>query len=393
MNNRYSGNKRFNGNGNGNKTPNKYFLSETEKNGVLRRFPDFELSYEKMIYKKVSADMFVVIPKGKKYLAWFTYYKDKNVCILMEMRGRSLQFISAEVVSACFHSDLSFGTILYGTVTHYEDRRVFSVENVYYAEGKDCAKAVFSEKLKILKELFHNKIRQYGFTKNDIIFGLPIMKPTFQEAYDLAATVPYPVYSIQSRLVNRHANFLNFVYEETVKNTVFSVSADVQNDIYNLYYFKDGGLEFYDIAQIQDYKTSVLMNGLFRKIRENDNLDYLEESEDEDDFEDIREDKFVNLEKRVNMICVFNTKYHKWTPIRAVSQQDKIVTFSELQQLSGKNNSSGSNGNSGYRDKRNRETGRDNNNNKANSRYRHSGGNYPRARFANSGHASSRTRS
>ena len=137
MNNRYSGNKRFNGNGNGNKTPNKYFLSETEKNGVLRRFPDFELSYEKMIYKKVSADMFVVIPKGKKYLAWFTYYKDKNVCILMEMIGRSLQFISAEVVSACFHSDLSFGTILYGTVTHYEDRRVFSVENVYYAEGKD----------------------------------------------------------------------------------------------------------------------------------------------------------------------------------------------------------------------------------------------------------------
>ena len=124
-------------------------------------------------------------------------------------------------------------------------------------------------------------------------------------------------------------------------------------------------------------------------------MDYLEESEDEDDFEDIREDKFVNLEKRVNMICVFNTKYHKWTPIRAVSQQDKIVTFSELQQLSGKTRSS----EYGYKNNRensrgnSRENNRENHHNKANSRYRHSGGSYPRARFANSGHASSRTRS
>ena len=80
--------------------------------------------------------------------------------------------------------------------------------------------------------------------------------------------------------------------------------ADVQNDIYNLYYYKDDGIQFYDIAQIQDYKTSVMMNNIFRKIKENENLDYLEESDDEEEFENINEDKFVNTEKK-SICCVY----------------------------------------------------------------------------------------
>ena len=48
---------------------------------------------------------------------------------------------------------------------------------------------------------------------------------------------------------------------------------------------------FFDYALIQDYKTSILMNKLFRNIKENDNLDLLIESDDEDEFEDVDEDK------------------------------------------------------------------------------------------------------
>lgn len=36
-----------------------------------------------------------------------------------------------------------------------------------------------------------------------------------------------------------------------------------------------------------------MMNKLFRKIKENDNLDSIEESDDELEFEDQREDKYV----------------------------------------------------------------------------------------------------
>ena len=43
-----------------------------------------------------------------------------------------------------------------------------------------------------------------------------------------------------------------------------------------------------------------MMNSLFRTIKENDNLDLLEESDDDEEFENIQIDKFVNLEKNEN---------------------------------------------------------------------------------------------
>ena len=86
------------------------------------------------------------------------------------------------------------------------------------------------------------------------------------------------------------------------------------------------------------------MNGLFRRIRENENLDYLEESEDEEDFENVSDDKFVNLDKRVNMVCSFNKNFNKWMPERVVSLKDKIITFEELRMIQNKQNSYKDNG-------------------------------------------------
>lgn len=53
------------------------------------------------------------------------------------------------------------------------------------------------------------------------------------------------------------------------------------------------------IAAIPDYKTSVFMNALFRNIKENRSLDALEESDDEDEFENTNIDKFVDLTKKL----------------------------------------------------------------------------------------------
>jgi hypothetical protein len=105
------------------------------------------------------------------------------------------------------------------------------------------------------------------------------------------------------------------------KYKIFIVSADIQNDIYNLVDPND--LSSYDIsnkliASIPDYKTSVFMNALFRNIKENRSLDALEESDDEDEFENTNIDKFVDLNKKIKMKCVFNYKFKKWTPIECV---------------------------------------------------------------------------
>ena len=56
--------------------------------------------------------------------------------------------------------------------------------------------------------------------------------------------------------------------------------------------------KFYDLALIDSYKTSKFMNQLFRKIKENENLDLLEMSDSEEEFEDIDISKYVDLEKR-----------------------------------------------------------------------------------------------
>jgi hypothetical protein len=113
--------------------------------------------------------------------------------------------------------------------------------------------------------------------------------------------------------------------------TVFRVMADLQFDIYHLFaYGKDSQPIYYNIAYIPNYKTSVLMNGLFRNIRENKNLDYIEESDDEEDFQNMNIDKYVHIEKVLLMECVFNNKFKRWIPMRVVGPKEKIVHIGKL---------------------------------------------------------------
>ena len=61
------------------------------------------------------------------------------------------------------------------------------------------------------------------------------------------------------------------------------------------------------------------MNSLFRNIKENDNLDALEESDDEDEFENTKIDKYVYLDKKLEIKCVYLQKFNKWKPIEVIS--------------------------------------------------------------------------
>ena len=99
------------------------------------------------------------------------------------------------------------------------------------------------------------------------------------------------------------------------KESIFKVMAQIEPDIYDLFIYKNGEYEYYDVACIPDYKTSVMMNKLFRNIKENDNLDAIEESDTEEEFENSKEDKYVYLDKSFKMKCEYNHKFKKWTPI------------------------------------------------------------------------------
>jgi hypothetical protein len=135
---------------------------------------------------------------------------------------------------------------------------------------------------------------------------------------------------------NYNTNVINNNVNVAVKKEreyVFKVKADIQNDIYHLYCHDPNSpdkLAYYDIAYIPDYKTSVFMNKLYRIIKENDNLDALEESDDDEEFENEKEDRFVFLDKTLNMACVYNYKFKKWAPIRVEETNKKIANKYEL---------------------------------------------------------------
>ena len=61
-----------------------------------------------------------------------------------------------------------------------------------------------------------------------------------------------------------------------------------------------------------------MMNSLFRNIKENTNLDLLEESDDEEEFENANADKFVDLEKTLLMECIYLKKFQKWQPVKVI---------------------------------------------------------------------------
>ena len=63
---------------------------------------------------------------------------------------------------------------------------------------------------------------------------------------------------------------------------------------------------------------------------ENMSLTELEDLLDELDFEDVREDKYVYLDKSFNLICEYNYKFKRWVPISLAGENDKITTYNMI---------------------------------------------------------------
>ena len=351
---------------------------------IMYRFPRFELSYETIPHKKVSPayNIALAIPYGRKYYAWFTFLGNENVCILMEL-NREKRISKTEVINTLFDPSLALGTILYGAIEErsqvidsIHSQSFFVVEDIFYFRGLSMKSMQFSERLgyicqtmELLTPLFDSpdSVKQ-------VVFCVPAMcKMTemteYTPKYSIfdANTMAYVPHHIQYRCLTRTEPVLNVfpakinlgpVVNTSVSTigvphipykanynkpqyrlstpTVFIVMADIQCDIYRLYaYGSNRSFVYYGLAGIPNYHTSVFMNSLFRNIKENRNLDYIEESDDEDEFENTDNTRFVHLEKRELIECIFHSKFKKWIPIRSVKEsscksQLMVVHISKL---------------------------------------------------------------
>jgi hypothetical protein len=139
-----------------------------------------------------------------------------------------------------------------------------------------------------------------------------------------------PVNHVNLNVLNPNVRFDS--HKPQYRNTtVFVIMADIQFDVYHLYaYGRNKDLVYCGVAYIANYKSSVYMNSIFRKIKENTNLDAIEESDDEDDFQDTNCEKYVDLEKKVQMECRYNMRFKKWEPVRKLDGSYKVIHISQL---------------------------------------------------------------
>jgi len=292
-------------------------LSHAEKQRLLQEVPFVKLSYENISHKKVeSFDYISIIPRGGKCFLWF--YNATTFLVKLEKK----QKVDIFKIPLFFSPEYT-GTLLYGTFFHQEGKKIISVENIWLG----TAAQTWGEKLVQLQRLLPSIQCSSGY-----IIGVPVMCKTLEEA--IRITLPYKIYAFHYFLYSK----INW-YEKrtpvadpppshiyTCNRVVFHVVPDIQSDIYRLFCMDDDHtLKEHSIAHICNYQNSVFMNSLFRTIKENHNLDALEESDDEEEFENIEENKYM-LNVSHNMICEYHAKFKKWTPIQIAPETATIVT-------------------------------------------------------------------
>jgi len=305
-------------------------LTFHDKEKITSEFPITKLSYEKTIHKKVShTELFLIIPKGEKGFIWFRQYKGQSICLAMQLE-KANKIKNIKIQLAAFKPNLCIqnGTILYGTFFTYNKRKLFSIEDILYFMNKNTTTFSQYQKLQYQYSLFNEYLKQAIANTDSMFFGLPYMETKHFDAMELFHNIPYTPSHIQHRMLYKRAAYLN-QYIKQKNYAVFSVRSSVKTDIYFLYCVsKDDTLYKYGICHIPDFNTSKMMNNLFRDIKENRNLDALEESDEEDEFEDIRPEKYVHLNRIHNMLCVYNRKFNRWQPLK--TETKKQITKHEI---------------------------------------------------------------
>lgn len=310
-------------------------------NILNERLPHIELSYGNKLHKKVHADVYQILPKGKKCLVWYTYWNEHNVCYLLHLGNNGEHIERVEKTKATFSDELCYGkgTIVSGIWFTQNRVKTFALLDVHFYKGRDTQLHAYHTKLELLYDFFQN-IKQDIYTTSQLLVALPVITQNYTEALDIAKTVPYKVYAIQ---LNRYdkSKCIGFHIYNTVHSVapeaIFKIVPQLTCDMYGLYTLSSDKIHCY--AAITDYKTSLMMNNIFRNIKENKNLDLLEESDDESDFENINPEKYVYLNKSTVMRCVYIPRFNRWKPISLCATEIKPTSMQEVMVIEKKYNS------------------------------------------------------
>lgn len=368
-------------------------LSSEDYAILARRFPnDVELTLGMHLPSKVNADFYEVIPVGKPVFLWFTYLYDKHIAVLVSQNTRhttaprshnhpqestsnmnSNDLYRFNVVSTCFADELAYGTIMTGVLFSRQEagkeefHKFMNVSDILYYKGARISgkQHTMYYKLRLIASMFeNNEIANLNGSSNVLNISMPIITNDYTIAQGYLGSLPYSTYGI--RLINLDKTKSIGILPNLLKKGhdhkyVFVVKASVEPDTYSLFandnsrnayaYATEtetanyngnsghanetyescqyGKLRKINVALIPSYNDSVRMNMLFRNIKENISIDAIEESDDEDDFQNVDPNKYLLPDIEYKMYCYFSRTHNKWIPETIASDEVVVTDFND----------------------------------------------------------------
>ena len=268
-----------------------------------------------------NIDLYIVKPVGRKCYLWFTYVDKQFVAVIKYPNDNDNDFFVADIG---FNNTLSYNNVLlYGYYLKIEGSDFFLIDNVinyndynYIIHDKSSPiVSMFKIYNKILENVNVNtNVNTNICVKNHMQIFLPFISDDYDKVFSSIYNLAYRPYGITVWSKNKNLGIHIFNNNTNVHEAVFRVEANYNHDTYDLYCQNGNKVEFYNRSLITDYRLSIYMNSLFRNIVENRDLDLLEESEDEESFENIDEYRYVDLKKTLYFKCQYNRRFKKWVP-------------------------------------------------------------------------------
>jgi len=325
--------------------------TKEQKCALMSSFPQsIQLFHDEIQTKKVEQtqkfNLYFAIPEGNASFLWFA---EPFICVLLKY-DENESITDMNVFKLSTNCSQYVGTVLHGTCFTARSATLtkpcFAIDDVLTATipstgqkgtlgqpcqasevSRDAANMFMMKKLAFLRDLLSHVPIFVG-----LCLGIAPFNEQFMNLLKTIDGLPYKISSIRFRCTHKPRNQTlcgvkyfkpsqNKLKDATTNLTakserIFKVQAQAKCDLYHL--LNDETSVYDSLACIPDLKTSTYMNSIFRKIKENANLDALEESDDDDEFEDSSTNKFVDLAKIVRMKCVYNPTFKKWVPVLVV---------------------------------------------------------------------------
>lgn len=308
-------------------------------------------SCQNIVYSNKIYDCCRVVPYGPKYNIWFTKIQEKPILKIQKIisskthyskRNTKQQIVNEpeyiNIPNIVFHQSLSNETKCIGTIIQSKNKtNIICLENVLLFMGNKVDNTIsWKQRYHMLLSIASkiSKIQEYTYVKQfkqkqKYLFTLPITRIKDTEIHNFLNTkkheLIYKAYAIEymskcdSYYIKCFQNSKDIQQKHikekqaTSQYKEYVIQADEKQDIYKLF-----DNTFLGYAHIPDFKTSVMMNSIFRDIKENSNLDALEESDDEYEFENVSANKFTDMNVMYTFKCSFNERFQLWQPIQII---------------------------------------------------------------------------